>query len=279
MGNGAEQHVVRGRIYPGERIAFSRATVLRRIELNFFALFDLRDLPRFIPPLLNGLKYTLIMTLIIMALGLVAGLPIALMRTSSSRFLRAISSGYVQIMRGTPLLVQLIWIYYVLPFFGIALSAWAAGIIGMSANYAAWISEIYRSGIAAIDKGQVEAASAIGMSRRLSLRLVILPQAFRIVIPPLGNIFIGLFKDTSLLSVVTVQELLFRGQLIVATTFKSFQIYTLVAVIYLAVCWPAAILVGRLEQRLRIPGVAVDDGYKRRWFGQLRREKSERAGS
>jgi polar amino acid transport system permease protein len=148
-------------------------------------------------------------------------------------------------------LLQLFYLYYVLPFAGIELNAWTAGIIGMSAAYSAYLSEIYRAGIEAIDRGQTEAALALGMSQVQVMRIVVLPQAFRIVIPPIGNMFVGLFKDTSLLSILTIRELMFQGQLLAATNFRHITIFTVIAILYLAVCWPSAAIIDRLERKLK----------------------------
>src|SRR4051795_12521558 len=213
--------------------------------------FDWAAIPGMLPELLSGLKVTVLATIVIMAIALVVALPIALARMSQHAFLRVPSTIYVQVLRGTPVLLQLFYLYYVLPFAGIQLNAWAAGVIGMSAAYSAYLSEIYRAGIEAIDRGQTEAALSLGMSRVQVMRIVVLPQAFRIVIPPIGNMFIGLFKDTSLLSILTIHELMFQGQLIAATTFRHITIFTVIAILYLAVCWPSASIIDRLEKRLK----------------------------
>jgi polar amino acid transport system permease protein len=155
----------------------------------------------------------------------------------------------------------------VLPFAGIKLPPWPAGIIGMSAAYAAYLSEIYRAGIEAIDRGQTEAALSLGMSRLQVMRLVVLPQAVRIVIPPMANMFIGLFKDTSLLSILTIRELMFEGQLLAATNFRHITIFTVIAVLYLAVCWPSAVLIERLERRLKaLPSEHAGGASRPRWL-------------
>jgi polar amino acid transport system permease protein len=200
--------------------------------------FDWAAIPGMLPELLSGLKVTVLATIVIMAIALVVALPIALARISHHAFLRVPSTIYVQVLRGTPVA-------------GIQLNAWTAGIAGMSAAYSAYLSEIYRAGIEAIDRGQTEAALSLGMSRVQVMRIVVLPQAFRIVIPPIGNMFIGLFKDTSLLSILTIHELMFQGQLIAATTFRHITIFTVIAVLYLAVCWPSASIIDRLEKRLK----------------------------
>jgi polar amino acid transport system permease protein len=213
--------------------------------------FDWAAIPEMMPQLLSGLRVTVLATLVIMAIALVVALPIALARMSHNPLLRLPSTVYVQVLRGTPVLLQLFYLYYVLPFAGIELNAWTAGIIGMSAAYSAYLSEIYRAGIEAIDRGQTEAALSLGMSRVQVMRIVVLPQAFRIVIPPIGNMFVGLFKDTSLLSILTIRELMFQGQLIAATNFRHITIFTVIAVLYLAVCWPSAAIIDRLEKQLK----------------------------
>ncbi len=213
--------------------------------------FDWASIPGMMPALLEGLKVTVLLTIVIMAISLVVALPVALARMSSHRWLRFPSTIYVQVLRGTPVLLQLFYLYYVLPFAGIELNAWTAGIIGMSLAYSAFLSEIYRAGIEAIDKGQTEAALSLGMSRFQVMKIVVLPQAFRIIIPPIGNMFVGLFKDTSLLSILTIRELMFQGQLLAATNFRHVTIFTVVAILYLAVSWPSAAIIDRLEKKLK----------------------------
>jgi polar amino acid transport system permease protein len=221
-----------------------------------------------LPVLLQGLRVTVTATLLVMSIALVAGLPVALARMSRNWFLHLPATFYVQVLRGTPVLLQLFYLYYVLPFAGIKLPPWPAGIIGMSAAYAAYLSEIYRAGIEAIDRGQTEAALSLGMSRVQVMRLVVLPQAIRVVIPPIANMFIGLFKDTSLLSILTIRELMFEGQLLAATNFRHITIFTVIALLYLAVCWPSAALIERLERRLKaLPHDRADTASKRRWLG------------
>jgi polar amino acid transport system permease protein len=225
------------------------------------------EIPSMLPALLRGLEITVVATFLVMAIALVAGLPVALARMSNVWLLRLPATIYVQVLRGTPVLLQLFYLYYVLPFAGIRLSAWTAGITGMSAAYAAYLSEIYRAGIEAVDRGQTEAALSIGMSRLQVMRLVVLPQAVRIVIPPIGNIFVGLFKDTSLLSILTIRELMFEGQILAATNFRHITIFTVVVVLYLAVCWPSAAIIDRLERDLkRLPHDHAHFSPRRRWF-------------
>lgn len=198
--------------------------------------------------LLAGLGLTVLLTLIVITLSLILGIFVALARLSRIRALRIVTGIYVEIMRSTPLLLQLIYIYFVLPYIGVKFDPFTAGIAGLTINYTAYMSEVYRSGIQAIPRGQLDAAAALGMRSSLAIRRIVLPQAIRIVIPVLGNYFVSLFKDTSLTSALTIQELLFSGQIIAARTYNYFTIYTMVFVLYFAVGYPAGQFVRYLER-------------------------------
>jgi polar amino acid transport system permease protein len=224
---------------------------------NIAALFDFEGSVEYLPELLRGALVSVELTFCVMLISLVFGLIIALMRVSHLAVMRTISTFYVEVVRGTPCLLQLFYIYFVLPAFGIRFDPFIAGVVGLSVNYSAYLSEVYRAGIAAVPRGQLEASQALGMSRRLMMRLVILPQAIRVVVPPLGNYFISLFKDTSLVSIVTVKELMFTGQIIAATNFQYFTIFTIIGIIYLTLSYPGALFVGYLERRMKV-------GYRRR---------------
>jgi His/Glu/Gln/Arg/opine family amino acid ABC transporter permease subunit len=202
-------------------------------------------------PLLAGLVLTIELTVVVIALSLVFALLVALGGMSRFWPLKWLVKIYIEVIRGTPLLLQLVYIYYVLPEIGIRLNAFTAGVIGLTLNYSAYISEVYRSGIQAIGRGQHDAAAALGMTGPLAMRRIILPQAIRIVIPSLGNYFIGLFKDTALCSVVSIQEVLFTAQILAAQSFQYFTLYTVVGVMYFCVSFPAARLVGYLERVTR----------------------------
>jgi His/Glu/Gln/Arg/opine family amino acid ABC transporter permease subunit len=208
-------------------------------------------------PLLAGLLITIELTFVVIVLSLVFALLVALGGLSRWLLLRWVIKAYIELMRGTPLLLQLIYIYYVLPEIGIRLDAFTAGVIGLTLNYSAYISEVYRGGILAVAKGQHDAAAALGMTRALAMRRIVLPQAIRIVIPTLGNYFISLFKDTALCSVVSIQEVVFTAQIVAARNFQYFTLYTVVGAMYFLVSFPAARLVGWLERRTR-------SGYRRR---------------
>ncbi len=202
-------------------------------------------------PLLAGLVLTVELTLVVMVLSLCFALLVALAGMSRFVWLRWLIKAYIEVMRGTPLLLQLVYIYYVLPEIGIRLPSFAAGTLALTLNYSAYLSEVYRGGIQAISTGQHDAAAALGMTRGLAMRRIVLPQAIRIILPTLGNYFIGLFKDTALCSVVSIQEVLFTAQIIAANNFQYFTLYTVTGAMYFAVSFPAARLVGYLERVTR----------------------------
>ncbi len=209
------------------------------------------DLMEFLPTLLKGAKYTIILTFVIMTISIIAAVFVALARISRFRILRVPMIAYVEFIRGTPALMQLYYIFYVFPFLGVTLPAIAAGIIGMSINYTAYLSEVYRAGINSVPKTQTEAAESLGLSYWQTMRLVILPQAARVSLPPTVNYLLGLFKDTSLLSVITIQELMFSGILLGATTYKYLTIFTEVAVLYFIICYPWALLATWVERKMK----------------------------
>lgn len=201
------------------------------------------------PLLLKGAGYTVLLSVIGMGVGVVLGFGLALMRLARSALLRWPAAVYVSAFRGTPLLVQLFLIYYGLPQFGLEMPPLLAAGIGFSLNVAAYACEILRSAIAAVDKGQWEAASVLGMSRGQALRRVILPQAARTAVAPLSNSFIGLVKDTSLAATIQVPELFRQAQLITARTYEIFTMYLAAAAIYWIVSTLLATLQHRLERR------------------------------
>ena len=201
------------------------------------------------PILLMGVKLTILVTIGSLGVSTVLGLIWALMRVSGIRALAASSRTIVNIIRGIPIIVQLFYIYFVLPDFGITLSALQAAIIGLGIAYSAYQAENFRAGIEAIDHGQVEAAQSIGMDWPLMMRRVILPQAVRIVLPPYGNTMIMMLKDSSQASTITVAELALQGKLIASATFQNSTVFTLVALLYLTMSIPLILLVGWLEKR------------------------------
>lgn len=199
----------------------------------------------------NGTLVTLAFTFGIVLLGLAVGLFAGLTRLSRIAPLRWLSQAYVEVFRCTPVLVQLVWFYYALPILsGIEMSATTAGVLALSLYGGAFYSEIVRGGIASIETGQTEAALALGMTPAQSMRRIVLPQALKRMVPPLMNQSIIQLKNTSLVSVLAVPDLLYQGQAVAHDTYRPLEIYSLVAVIYFVILFPLTLLVGRLERRL-----------------------------
>lgn len=194
-----------------------------------------------------------IKTLEISALALLIGIPIGIIfgmgRISNNRFIRLLSSIYVEVMRGVPLLVLLIWIFFVLGQF-LKLGAYWGAILGLSIFTGAFIAEIVRSGIQGVPKGQMEAARSSGMSNAQAMRYIILPQAFRRVLPPLASQFIILIKDSSLVSVISATDLTLNAKNLVATSFRSLEVWTFVAVIYFIMTFSLSLIIRYFEKRL-----------------------------
>lgn len=207
-------------------------------------------IPQHFPFLLQGAVVTLELSLISMVFGLALGLLAAMGRLSGNRWLNGILLVYLEIWRDVPLIVQLMVIYFTLPSFGIFLPGFWAGVLGLSLNLGAYLSEVFRSAIMSIDAGQREAGISIGMSRLTIYRRVILPQAFRIAVPTIGGYFIALLKDSSLVSFISVNELLRNGTIVIANTFRSMEVYMMVAIIYFAMSFAASRLVRHIEQLL-----------------------------
>jgi polar amino acid transport system permease protein len=207
------------------------------------------DTIEFMPILLMGVKLTIIVTIGSLALSTVLGLVWALMRVSGIRLLSGTQIVIITFIRGVPIIVQLFYIYFVLPDLGITLTALQASIIGLGIAYSAYQAENFRAGIEAIEHGQVEAAQSLGKSWAMMMRRVILPQAVKIVLPPYGNTMIMMLKDSSQASTITVAELALQGKLIASSTFKNVSVFTLVALLYLCMSIPLIILVNHLEKR------------------------------
>ena len=184
-------------------------------------------------------------------LAVVAGLVVVLLRLYGLGPISWLAKAYVEVIRGTPLLIQLFLIYYGLPEIGIRLNAFCAAILGLGLNYAASEAENYRAGIQSIPHGQTEASLALGMSRWQTLRHVVLPQAARVVIPPVTNDFIAMFKDTSIVSVITMVELTKESGTIAASNSDYLVVGLMTAGIYFALSYPASIFANWLETKLR----------------------------
>ncbi|MBC2658829.1 amino acid ABC transporter permease [Pseudomonas sp. MSSRFD41] len=204
----------------------------------------------FLPILLKGAVVTLQVTVGSFVLSSLIGLVFALMMVSKVRSVALFAIGLVNVIRGLPIIVQLFYIYFVLPDFGIQLSAMQAGVIGLGIAYSAYQAENFRAGIQAIHQGQIEAAESIGMRGPMIMRRVVLPQALRIALPPYGNTLVMMLKDSSLVSTITVAEMTRAGQLIASSTFENMTVYTLVALLYLALSLPLSFVLRRLEARI-----------------------------
>ena len=190
--------------------------------------------------LLEGALWTIGLTICTLILGGMIGLLLAVMRLSKHKAVSRTAQGYVWIFRGTPLLVQLIIIYTGLPQLGLVrFSVLESAIIGLALNEAAYLSEILRGGILSVAKGQTEAARALGLKPYQIFRLVVLPQALRVIIPPLGNSVNGLLKTTSIASVISMEEVLRRGQILMQQKFQVLEVFMVVAILYLVMttCW------------------------------------------
>lgn len=217
--------------------------------------FDFSLIWNSLPLLLAGAGVTIEITAIAVGLGFIFGLITSVCRLSGVKVLQVIAVCYVNIIRGTPMLVQIFLIYFALPMvIGERINPFIAAVAACSINSGAYVSEIFRAGIQSVDKGQMEAGRSLGLSWMQTMRYVILPQAFKHVIPPLGNEFISMTKETSLVSVIGFEELTRRGQLIIAKTYGSFEIWLTVAAIYLVMTLTIARLVSYLERRF-----ATDD--------------------
>jgi cystine transport system permease protein len=206
-----------------------------------------------LPVMVKGALFTLKFAVASMALGLVVGLVAAIMRIGSNRFASGLAQGYVSLMRGTPLLVQMFVVYYGLPDLGITLDPTTAGIFTLTLNAGAYLSESMRGAILGIGRGQWAAAHSLGLTHVQTLRYIVCPQALRLAVPSLGNTLVSLIKDTSLVSVITVTELLRSTQEVIAATFQPLPLYLAAAAIYWVLSTLLTRLQGRVETHLSLP--------------------------
>ncbi|HEY6565465.1 MAG TPA: ABC transporter substrate-binding protein/permease [Pirellulaceae bacterium] len=204
-----------------------------------------------LPALLQGAMITVALSLLAMPLASVLGIGMALLRVYGPGSLRWLPATYVELIRGTPLVLQLYLIFFLLPEIGLSLPAFWAGVLGLGLNYSAYEAEIYRAGLLAIPRGQMEAALALGMSRSLAVRRVILPQALRLVIFPVTNDFIALFKDTAVCSVITIVELSKSYYIHARSTGAIVELGMVTALLYLLMSYPLAYLTNRMDAHLR----------------------------
>jgi len=210
-----------------------------------------------LPKLLDGLSVTFLLTIVALTVGFVLGLSLALGRVYGNKVISSVCVVYIEIIRGTPLLVQLFILYYGLPSIGILLSPLSAALLGLSMNSGAYQAEYLRGSIQAIPTGQMVAARTLGMNKIQSIKNVVLPQALRISIPAWSNELIYLFKYTSIAYIIQVRELTAEGLLITAKNFRFIETFVIIALIYLIFTLIISEIVDRLEKRFSIPGLGT----------------------
>jgi polar amino acid transport system permease protein len=215
-------------------------------------IWDFSTVYPYLPKLVDGIQTTIELTVIVILISMPLGVFVAAGRLSRIWVIRAAITAYIEVMRGVPNLVLLFWVYYVLPvLFGLNLSVFAAGVLGLSLNVTAFYGEAFRSGIQSIPRVEMEAGDILGFKYTTRLRYIIIPQAFRAVLPVLISLSVSLFKDTSLVSTLGVMELMYQGEQVATATYRPMEVFTSVAVFYLAVAIPVTLLARRLEVHMR----------------------------
>ncbi|RAK06922.1 amino acid ABC transporter membrane protein (PAAT family) [Halanaerobium saccharolyticum] len=209
---------------------------------------------------IRGTQITILLAFFAVLFGILIGIVLAMFKISSNKFLKGIASVYIEFIRGTPLLVQLFIIYYGLPYLGIEfpdfplfgqnVGDFMAGVIAMSVNSGAYVAEIFRAGIQAVDKGQMEAARSLGMPYLMSMKKIILPQAFKNILPALGNEFIVVIKESAIVSIIGIHDLMYNADTVRGNTFKPFAPLIVAAVIYFVITFTLSKFVGLLEKRM-----------------------------
>lgn len=203
-----------------------------------------------LPRLLQGMLVSLKITALALLIGFIAGTILGILQLSKNRLIRALVTLFVTIIRGTPMLIQIVFLYYVLSVTGLSLSPFFAAVLAIGINSSAYVSQIMKTGIQSVPVGQIEAARTLGIRRRDLLWYIILPQAIRVVLPALGNESITLIKDSSLASLIGVMELYKEGQIVISQTYDALSIYCIVGLLYLVITSTISALVNLLEKRL-----------------------------
>lgn len=205
-----------------------------------------------LPLLLDGLWLTCALTLLSMLVALVVGLLVALARLTPWRPVRGLAYAYTELFRTTPLLVQLVCVFYVMPILtGVTLTPFVSGLVTLGLSLGAFVAEIYRAGILSVSPGQLQAGRALGMTGTQVMRRVVLPQAVTRMIPPMATMWVSLFKDTSVVSVIGVTELMFRAREVAIGTYRPLEIFTVVAITYFLITYPQSLAVNYLYRRFR----------------------------
>ena len=235
---------------------------------EFFVLYA-ESLRSWLPPLARAARVTLKVALLSIAVGAIVGFLVALLKMSRNRLLRRSAEAYIEVTRGTPALAQLYIVYFGLAGIGLVLDNVTAAVCALGLNAAAYMAEIYRAGIESVHSGQREAALSLGMTPLQALRFIVVPQAWRVVLPPGANLSIAVLKDTSLASAIATPELMSRAYDLVGQTWRPMSIYLVVAVMYMAMCLPLGQLVHRLERSVKRSDVPASKtpgsaGWRRR---------------
>ena len=223
--------------------------------------FNFSFLPKYLPAFVKGFEYTLLLAVVSVALAVIPALLLAMMRLSKNRFVRGISGAYIAVFRSTPLLVQLSIIYFglfqfinlprYLLFGFIAINRFVPGVVALALNSSAYVAEIFRAGILAVDAGQSEAARSLGLSSAQAMQLVVLPQAVKNVLPALGNEVVTMVKESSICSTLGMVELMFAAKTVATSTYISLAPYVLAALMYFCITYPAGKAIEALERRMR----------------------------
>lgn len=212
---------------------------------------DFSFLPKYYLFFINGAKFTIFLAFFTVLIGFVLGVLLALMRLSNKKILNIVAAAYIEFIRGTPILVQLYIVFYGLPHIGITLPDSIAGIIALSVNSAAYIAEIVRAGIQAVDKGQMEAARSLGMPHNMGMRFIIIPQAVKNILPALGNEFITVIKESSIASIIGIHELMYNADTVRGNIFRPFEPLIVAAIMYFVLTFSLSKLVGAFERRMK----------------------------
>ncbi len=221
--------------------------------MNAASLFDWQFAAEILPALLKASVYTIGITFVAFALALVFGLVLAVMRRASQRWLSWPAVAVIEFFRSTPLLIQLYFLFYVMPEYGLTLSALTAGTLGIALHYSCYVAEVYRAGLNGVPRGQWEAAKAMSLSPFDAYRSIVLPQAIRPIIPALGNYLIAMFKDTPVLSAITVVELMLQAKNIGSQSFRYIEPITMAGLFFLIISIVVALLIRKLEAHMRMP--------------------------
>lgn len=209
----------------------------------------IENFPAMWPLFRSGLIATLELSIGSIAIGLAVGALMCVLQESNSRSIRLFATSYIEIMRGTPALIQLFLIYFGLASAGITMSTFQAAVLGLGLNMAAYVAEALRAGLVSVDKGQKEAAEALGMTPLMVLRYIVFPQAVRVALPPLGNLSISLIKNTSIAALISAPDLVLQARNLSSEFFMPLPIFLFVGVMYFCVCFPLALMVRSLERR------------------------------